>query len=107
MAESVTARTGSEKKQAQENKYFDSCRCFFFRETVVDQPRLTGWSQVLLQRLTAGPGEGSGTKANREKAGDDFTVKNLGGKKHSVAWRTKTMMRKMSESSRGVYYVGV
>lgn len=41
----------------------------------VDQPRSTGGSRALLQRLTAGPGESSKTKANREKTGVDFTAK--------------------------------
>lgn len=59
----------------------------------------------VLQLLTAGPRDGSGTKVNREKTSDDFTVKNR--REHTIAWRSKTMMHKISESSRGGYYVGV
>lgn len=68
----------------------------------MDQPGLAGWSQV----LTASPGEGSGIKAKREKTNDDFTIKNW-EKKYTIAWHTKMLMHKMSESSSGVYCVGV
>lgn len=78
-------RAENRKWKKQTAKYLDSCHRFVESRVWISPGSLGGLGPLKL--LTAGPGEGSGTKANREKKGDDFTFRNWGKKKKTTSLR--------------------